>query len=84
MKSASSGPWDLPLEGVEVLQVTFADPIDIGAYGDGGVDAMIRFDGTFQYVESDVAASDLDASKDSWEDLTLVWRFAVIGCGRDR
>jgi hypothetical protein len=79
MKSASSRPWDLPLEGFEVLQVTFGDPIDIGADGDGGVDAMIMFDGTFRYVESDVAASDLDASKDLWEDLTL-----VLALRRDR
>lgn len=45
MKSGSSGPWDLPLEGLEVLEITFANPVDIVAYGDAGVDAMIRFEG---------------------------------------
>jgi hypothetical protein len=48
-----SGPWYLPLQGFEVLQITFAYSIDIVAYGDGGVDAMIRFEGAFRYVDAE-------------------------------
>jgi hypothetical protein len=68
----SSGPWDLPLHGFEVLQITFAYPIDVVAYGDGGVDAIIRFEGPFRYLDSDGTAHDLDASKDSWEGLSVI------------
>lgn len=65
-----------------VLQISFAYPIDIVVYGDGGVDAMLRFEGAFRYIESNGAARDLDASKFPWEDVAVVPGFATIGCGR--
>ena len=68
----SSGPWDLPLHGFEVLQITFAYPIDIVTYGDGSIVAIIRFEGPFRYLDGDETAHDLDASKDSWEALSVV------------
>jgi hypothetical protein len=68
----NSSPWVLPLNGFEVLQITFAYPIDIVAYGDGGVDAIIRFEGAFRCIDADCAAHDLDASSDSWEELSVV------------
>jgi hypothetical protein len=70
----------LPLRGFEVLQITFAYPIDIVAYGDTGSDAIIRFEGLFRYLDGDGTAHDLDASKDSWEALSVIWPSATIGC----
>ena len=64
---AAEGPWDLPIRGYEVMQVTFAFPLDIVAYIDGGDSCMIRLEGDFHFtgVGQDVCA--LDASGDRWE-----------------
>lgn len=67
-----NGPWDLSLDGFEVLQVTFAYPIDIVAYGPEGVDVTIRFEGAFELVEPDGTRRELDASRNTWEELSVV------------
>lgn len=68
----AEGPWELPVAGLEVLQVTFAYPIDIVAYGEGGLNVMIRFEGAFELAGPGGEIRKLDASKDSWEDLSVV------------
>jgi len=73
------GPWELPIEGYEVLMVTFAFPIDIVAYGDAGACAQIRLAGEFRLTEPGRAARFFDASKQPWEELT-----AVLSLRRDR
>ena len=60
------GPWDLPLAGFEVLQMTFAYPIDLVAYGPDGVTAILRFHGSLALIERGGATLELGASKDSW------------------
>jgi len=68
----AEGPWDLSVTGFEVLQVTFAYPIDIVAYGPDGATVTIRFEGAFELVEPGGESQKLDASKDSWEHLSVV------------
>lgn len=69
---AGDGPWDLPLNGFEVLLVTFAYPIDLVAYADGGASATIRFEGAFELVQQDGTRISLDAASNSWEELSPV------------
>jgi Family of unknown function (DUF6188) len=66
------GPWDLPLAGFEVLQVTFAYPIDLVAYGPDGASASPRFAGSFSLIEAEGAVVQLDASESTWEELAAV------------
>jgi len=68
----SEGPWDLPVEGFEVLQVTFGYPIFIVAYGPDGASVTIQFEGAFEVVEPGGARRKLDASTDSWEEMSIV------------
>jgi hypothetical protein len=49
----ANGPWKLPIDGFEVLQITFAYPIDVVAYGDGGASATIRFETRFDFADHD-------------------------------
>lgn len=69
---ADHGPWDLPLVGYEVLQVTFAFPIDIVVYGRAGACGLIRLAGGFEFTQHGRGTSSLDASQQSWEELTPV------------
>jgi hypothetical protein len=66
------GWWTLPIRGYEVLQVTFAYPIDVVAYGDGGASAIIRFEGPFELTDATGRTHRLDASKQAWPDLAVV------------
>lgn len=70
MALAANGPWDLPISGYEVLQITFAYPVDIVAYGDGGATACMRVEGEFQFSNAKGGQSCLDASGEHWEELT--------------
>jgi hypothetical protein len=66
------GPWDLPISGYEVLQVTFAFPLDIVAYAEGGATCMLRFEDTLDFSAPGQAVQRLDAAGECWEDLTVV------------
>ena len=81
MSSASSGPWDLPLGGFEVvLRVTFVYPIDIVAHRDGGVDGMNRFEGAFRSIESNQRGAIWVLRRTRGRTSSWFWRFALIGC----
>ena len=71
MALPAKGPWTLPIEGFEVLQITFAYPIDVVAYGDGGASARIRFEARFDFGV-DGALRHMDASSQSWEELAVL------------
>lgn len=71
MTLPAHGPWSLPIEGLEVLQITFACPIDVVAYGEGGASTMIRFEGRFDFTDQ-AGVHHLDASTQSWEDLAML------------
>jgi hypothetical protein len=66
------GPWTLPIRDFEVLQITFAYPVDVVAYGDGGASAIIRFEGPFEFTDATGRTHRLDAAKQSWSDLAVV------------
>jgi hypothetical protein len=66
------GPWDIPVDGFEVLQVTFAYPVDIVTYGPDGETVTIRIEGAFEFVDSEGTNRRFDASKNSWEELSVV------------
>jgi Family of unknown function (DUF6188) len=68
----AEGPWDLPIQGYEVLQTTFAYPLDIVVYGDAGTTGIIRLEGRFEFVEPGQQRHSLDASGERWQDLTPV------------
>jgi Family of unknown function (DUF6188) len=68
----AEGPWDLPIQGYEVLQTTFAYPLDIVVYGDAGTTGIIRLAGRFDFVEAGQQRHSLDASGERWQDLTPV------------
>lgn len=72
MSQPATGPWRLPVEGWDILTVTFAFQVDIIAYGDGGPTCTIRLAGAFQLSEPDGQVHNLDAEQQAWEDLTLV------------
>jgi hypothetical protein len=67
----ANGPWTLPIEGFEVLQITFAYPIDVVTYGDGGVSATIRFEARFDFADDDGVHA-MDAARQSWDELALL------------
>lgn len=69
MTLSTTGPWQLPLEGFEVLQLTFAYPIDIVAYGDGGASTLIRFEGRFDFTEPHDGVHHLNAAEQPWSEL---------------
>lgn len=71
MTLPSYGPWTLPIEGFEVLQITFAYPIDLVAYVDGGASAIIRFENRFDFADADDLRH-LDASSQSWQELAVL------------
>jgi hypothetical protein len=66
------GPWMLPIADYEVLQVTFAYPIDVVAYADGGASAIIRFEGPFDFTDARGGTHHLNAAEQSWADLAVV------------
>jgi len=72
MKLAKTGPWDLPIVGFEVLQVTFSYALDIVAYGDGHVTSVLKLGGPFELVDPERGNVQLNASSQSWEDLTAI------------
>ena len=72
MTVSAKGPWDLPIQGYEVLQITLAFLVDVVAYGDGGATATIRFEGDFRFTEPGRESQFLDVSEQRWEDLTAV------------
>ncbi len=72
MTLPTAGPWTLPIAGFEVLQVTFAHPIDLVAYGDEGATAFVRFESEFAFAEPGGEVHELSASRDSWESLAVV------------
>jgi hypothetical protein len=63
---AAEGPWDLPIKDHEVLQMTFAYPLDIVVYGDAGATGMIRLEGRFDFAEAEQQRHSLDAFGDRW------------------
>lgn len=65
----AKGPWDLPIRGYEVLQITFAYPVDLVTYGDAGASAFVRLEGEFDFVDGGRRRSSLDAGGERWEDL---------------
>jgi hypothetical protein len=79
MTLSAEGPWELPVNGHEVLQVTFAFPIDVIAYGDGGASTSIRFEGAFDYGEPDGEIQHLNAANQPWEHLAV-----LLALRRDR
>jgi hypothetical protein len=62
----------LPVAGYEVLQVTFAFPLDLVADRDGGATCTIRLAGRFDFTDTHQHKFKLDAAEDRWEDLTAV------------
>jgi len=71
MTLPENGPWTLPIDGYDVLQITFAYPIDVVAYGDGGVSAAIRLEQGFDIHDPD-GVRHFDASAQPWEELAGV------------
>lgn len=78
MAFAENGPGDLPVSGYEVLEVTFAYPLYIRAYGDGGTACTISLSGSFEFIDLG-GHPVLDASRQPWEELT-----SVLGLRHDR
>ncbi|HME01468.1 MAG TPA: DUF6188 family protein [Solirubrobacteraceae bacterium] len=72
MTLPAKGPWDLPVQGFEVLMIVFAFPLDIVAYGNGGSDVTIRFGGRFTLTQPDGHRHELDAEQQSWQELAVV------------
>jgi Family of unknown function (DUF6188) len=68
----ATGPWELPVEGWKVLTVIFAFQIDIIAYGYAGSTCTIRLAGAFELSESGGRTHELDAARQSWEELAPV------------
>ncbi|MGH2850337.1 MAG: DUF6188 family protein [Solirubrobacteraceae bacterium] len=54
------------------MQVTFAYPVDFIAYVDRGSSAQVRFEGRFDFDDSDGGIHHLDASSQPWEDPAVV------------
>jgi hypothetical protein len=71
MPLPAHGPWTLPINGYEVLQISFAYPIDVTVYADGGASAMVRFEQAFDYVEGG-RIHKLDAAGQSWGELAVI------------
>jgi hypothetical protein len=69
---SETGPWKLPIEAFEVLQITFAFLVDITAYGDEGVAAKIRLEGPFTFATADSELKEVDATQ-PWENLGLLF-----------
>jgi len=72
MRFPGHGPWNLPIVGFEVLNVTFGFMIDITACGDAGATSSLRLEGPFELTDPDRGTVRLDASGDAWEDLAAV------------
>lgn len=72
MPLAANGPWRLPVDGYEILTIIFGYPLDVIAYGDEGASAAFRFGGPFRLVDAGGAVHELDAEKQSWEELAVV------------
>lgn len=68
----TEGPWTLPVADYEVLQVTFAYPLDIVAYGEEAASLLIRVESAFRLEHPDATSQDFDVSKEPWEALTPV------------
>ena len=71
------GPWTLPIEGFEVLQMTFAYSIDVVAYGDGGASALIRFESHFDFADHG-GTHHMDAARQRWEEFGYSSRCVTI------
>lgn len=78
MALPDKGPWELPVGGYEVLEITFANALSITAYGDGGATCTISLGGLFDFIDSGGHHA-LDADGRRWDELT-----AVLGLRRDR
>jgi hypothetical protein len=72
MSPGATGPWDLPVEGWEILTVIFAFQIDILAYGGEAGTCTIRLAAAFRLTDPDGHVHELDAEQNAWEDLTPV------------
>jgi hypothetical protein len=82
---STSGRWDLPIVGFEVSHMTFgALQVDIVAYGEAGgrsesgrpigaPNAVMRFEGAFEFNQPDHDPIRLDPSVQDWEDLTPIF-----------
>jgi hypothetical protein len=68
-----NGPWDLPIEGFEVSSLVFAYPIDIVAYGDGGVSTRIRFQGAFDFAQPRRRIRHLGAGDAKWPEFAVLF-----------
>ncbi len=74
MRFDDDGPWELAVEGFEVLHMTFgAFLVDIVAYGPEGVTSQIRLEGPFDLHEPTGEKSRLDPQKDAWERLAALF-----------
>jgi hypothetical protein len=51
MALSEKGPWDLPVGGYEVLEITFAYSLYIQAHGDDGATCTIGLAGEFNFVD---------------------------------
>jgi len=72
MSLSATGPWDLPIEGFEILTIRFHFPLDLVGYGENGATVTVRFAGPFTLTEPDGRVHDLDAERNSWEELAVV------------
>jgi hypothetical protein len=73
MRFSEAGPWELPVEGFEVLHMTLAFGVDIVAYGEEGSTAQIRLAGPFEIQDADGRGQALDPSRDPWERLAALF-----------
>jgi hypothetical protein len=74
MRFDDDGPWELPVEGFEVLHMTFgAFLVDIVAYGAEGVTSQIRLEGPSELHAPSGQTERLDPQNDSWERLAALF-----------
>jgi hypothetical protein len=74
MRFDDRGPWDMPVDGFEVLHMTFGVfLIDIVAYGPEGATSQIRLEGPFELHASSGETHRLDPENDSWERLAALF-----------
>lgn len=78
MAFADKGPWELPVGGYEVLEITFGYSLSIQAHGDDGAICTISLEGAFEFIDTE-AQHALDVSRQPWSELT-----PVLGLRRDR
>ncbi len=74
MRFDDQGPWELPVEGFEVLHMTFgAFLVDIVAYGPEGATSQIRLEGPLELRAPSGQTERLDPENESWERLAALF-----------